>query len=374
VNPTHDRSDGHNAAGPGYAGNARVPAAEPPIAVRWADDGTGVDIIDQTLLPEFERRVSLRNADDVVEAIRSLRVRGAPAIGIAAAMGLAVEMGRHVADRPATFTERLRRTTALLRAARPTATNLAWAVTRTAGVVSAVPDQAEAVRAMHEEATRILLEDRQMCRMIGENGLLLMPDNASLLTHCNAGALATGGIGTALAPVYLAAAAGRSVHVYASETRPLLQGSRLTAWELERAGIDVTLIADSVAAVLMAQGRIDLVIVGADRIAANGDVANKIGTYGLAVLASHHGVPFYVAAPTSTIDRATATGADIPIEVRDADEVRRGFGRLTAPANVAVFTPAFDVTPSALVTAIVTDRGILRPPYGPAIAALASVV
>jgi methylthioribose-1-phosphate isomerase len=216
---------------------------------------------------------------------------------------------------------------------------------------------------MHEEATRILLEDREMCRLIGEHALALMPHDRAILTHCNAGALATAGIGTALAPIYTAAAAGAPVMVFASETRPLLQGSRLTAWELERAGIDVTLIPDSVAAVLMSQGRIGIVIVGADRIAATGDVANKIGTYGLAVLARHHGIPFYVAAPVTTIDLSTATGADIPIEVRDPDEVRRGFGRLTAPADVPVFTPAFDVTPAELVTAIVTDRGVVVPPY-----------
>jgi methylthioribose-1-phosphate isomerase len=343
---------------------------DPPIAVRWSDDGSGVDIIDQTLLPETEQRIILADVDQVVEAIRSLRVRGAPAIGVAAAMGLAVEMGRHVAEPTAAFAERLRATAAKLRAARPTAVNLAWAVNRTAGTVSAVPDNAAAVRVMHEEATRILLEDKEMCRMIGEHAEALFQDDTGVLTHCNAGALATGGIGTALAPIYTAAAEGRRIRVFASETRPLMQGSRLTAWELDRAGIDVTLIPDSVAAVLMAQGRIDLVIVGADRIAANGDVANKIGTYGLAVLARHHAVPFYVAAPTTTIDRATAAGEDIPIEFRDPDEVRRGFGRLTAPADVAVFTPAFDVTPAGLITAIITDRGILRPPYGPAISAL----
>jgi methylthioribose-1-phosphate isomerase len=339
------------------------PPVEPPIAVRWADDGAGVDIIDQTLLPETERRIILRNVDDVVEAIRSLRVRGAPAIGVAAALGLAVEMARHVGEPPAAFAARLRVTASKLRASRPTAVNLAWAVNRTAGSVSAVPDNAEAVRVMHEEATRILLEDREMCRRIGEHALALLPHGTGVLTHCNAGALATAGIGTALAPIYTAAAAGTAVTVFASETRPLLQGSRLTAWELVRAGIDVTLIPDSVAAVLMSQGRIGAVMVGADRIAANGDVANKIGTYGLAVLARHHAVPFYVAAPVTTIDLATRTGAGIPIEARDPDEVRRGFGRLTAPAAVPVFTPAFDVTPAELVTAIVTDRGVVLPPY-----------
>lgn len=339
------------------------PPVEPPIAVRWSDDGAGVDIIDQTLLPETEQRIVLRDVDQIVEAIRSLRVRGAPAIGIAAAMGLAVEMAGHVDQPPAAFAELLHQTATKLRAARPTAVNLAWAVDRTADSVSAAGDNAEAVRVMHEEATRILLEDKEMCRMIGEHALALVTERVGVLTHCNAGALATAGIGTALAPIYAAAASGQPVTVFASETRPLLQGSRLTAWELARAGVDVTVVPDSVAAVLMAQGRIGMVIVGADRIAANGDVANKIGTYGLAVLARHHGVPFYVAAPVTTIDLETAGGSDIPIEVRDPDEVRRGFGRLTAPADIPVFTPAFDVTPAELVTAIVTDRGIVYPPY-----------
>lgn len=344
--------------------------AKPPETIRWAADGAGVDIIDQTLLPETELRVVLHTASDVAEAIRSLRIRGAPAIGVAAAMGLAVEMARHAAATPDEFAAHLGRAASLLRSTRPTAVNLGWAVDRILDVASSTPSNREAVQAIHEMAARILNDDKEMCRMIGEHALALLPDDAGILTHCNAGALATGGIGTALAPIYRAAGIGRSLHVFASETRPLLQGSRLTAWELERAGVDVTLVPDSVAAVLMAEGRIDLVIVGADRIAANGDVANKIGTYGLAVLAQYHGVPFYVAAPTSTIDRATATGAEIPIEIRDADEVRRGFGRLTAPADVPVFTPAFDVTPAGLITAIVTDRGIVRSPYGPGLTAI----
>ena len=203
-----------------------------------------------------------------------------------------------------------------------------------------------------------------MCRAIGEHTLALLPDPATILTHCNAGALATAGMGTALAGIYLAHERGQRIRVYADETRPALQGSRLTAWELGRAGIDVVVIADSVAGSLMSSGIIDLVIVGADRIAANGDTANKIGTYSLAVLARHHGIPFYVAAPGTTIDLATATGAGIPIEERSADEVRRGFGSLTAPAEARVYSPAFDVTPSELITAIITERGVLRAPIG----------
>jgi len=217
--------------------------------------------------------------------------------------------------------------------------------------------------AMRGEATRILDEDREMCRRIGEHGVTLLGEGARVLTHCNAGALATGGIGTALAPVYVAAERGRRVAVFADETRPLMQGSRLTAWELTQAGIDVTVLADNMAASLMREGRVDLVIVGADRIAANGDVANKIGTYPLALAARHHGVPFYVAAPWSTMDPATATGDDIVIEHRAADELARGFASSVSPRDVAVYNPAFDVTPAALVTAFVTDRGVLRPPY-----------
>jgi methylthioribose-1-phosphate isomerase len=217
--------------------------------------------------------------------------------------------------------------------------------------------------ALREEATAILDEDRAMCRRIGEHGLELIPDGARVLTHCNAGALATAGVGTALAPIYLAAEAGRRVEVIADETRPLLQGARLTAWELTRAGIPCTVIADNMAASLMRAGRIDLCIVGADRIAANGDVANKIGTYGVALAARHHGIPLYVAAPSSTFDPMLATGAAIEIEQRSREEIVRGFGRTTVPDEAEVLNPAFDVTPAELVTAIVSDRGLHRAPY-----------
>ncbi len=340
-----------------------------PEAVRWSDDGRAVDLLDQRLLPEREVRLRLESAAAVAEAIREMAVRGAPAIGIAAAMGVAVELGRGAPADRAAFLQRLNDVCDMLRATRPTAVNLAWAVDRVRGKAEAAsggPDTLADV--LHAEADAILQEDRDMCARIGEHGQSLLPDGpVTVLTHCNAGALATGGIGTALAPLYVAAERGRTVRVFADETRPLLQGSRLTAWELMRAGIEVTVVADSVAATLMRQGRVDLVLVGADRIAANGDVANKIGTYSVAVLARHHGVPFYVAAPTSTLDRGTAAGAAIPIEERDPDEIRRGFGRLTAPADVPVYSPAFDVTPAELVTAIVTDRGVLRPPYPEAI-------
>jgi methylthioribose-1-phosphate isomerase len=334
-----------------------------PEAVRWSDDGRAVDVLDQTLLPEREVRLQLESIDAVGDAIRRLAVRGAPAIGIAAAMGIAVDAAAHTKLDKAAFMRRLEQSVGLLRSTRPTAVNLFWALERMQRYAQAHADThgvPEIACKLYGEATSILDEDRKMCRAIGEHGLSIMPENARVLTHCNAGALATGGMGTALAPIYMAHESGRSVKVFADETRPLLQGSRLTVWELTRAGIDVTLIPDVVAASLMQQGRIDLVLVGADRIAANGDVANKIGTYGLAVLAHHHGIPFYVAAPSSTIDRATASGADIVIEERDADEVRRGFGVLTAPADAKVYAPAFDVTPAELITGIITDRGILR--------------
>ena len=340
-----------------------------PEAVRWSADGRAVDILDQTQLPEREVRVELATADDVADAIRRLVVRGAPAIGIAAAMGLALDAAANTKLNPEAFLAHLDNTMSVLRGTRPTAVNLFWALERMRNTVhehvhmhvDATPP--EIACKLYGEATAILEEDRAMCRAIGEHGLSLIPRGARVLTHCNAGALATGGMGTALAPIYLAHEAGRDVKVFADETRPLLQGSRLTVWELQRAGIDVTLIPDVVAGSLMKRGAIDLVIVGADRIAANGDVANKIGTYPLAVLARHHGIPFYVAAPSSTVDRATATGDDIIIEERDADEVRRGFGVLTAPADARVLSPAFDVTPAELITAIITDRGVMLPPF-----------
>ncbi|MCI0432187.1 MAG: S-methyl-5-thioribose-1-phosphate isomerase [Gemmatimonadetes bacterium] len=336
----------------------------PPEAVRWSHDGSAVDIIDQTLLPGEETRIHLRSATEAADAIRAMRVRGAPAIGIVAAMSLALEADRLARGSAVSCHTQWDEAAHLVGSARPTAVNLGWAVERMRRAASTGRSPASIARILRAEADAILREDRDMCRRIGEHALGLLPEpSARVLTHCNAGALATGGIGSALAPLYLAAEAGRDVHVYASETRPLLQGSRLTAWELARAGIDVTLVTDSTPALLMRERRIDLVLVGADRIAANGDVANKIGTYALAVLARHHGIPFYVAAPTSTVDAAMPDGSRIPIEVRDPDEVRRGLGKLTAPADTPVYSPAFDVTPAALVDAIITDRGVFRPPY-----------
>ncbi|HEX5436234.1 MAG TPA: S-methyl-5-thioribose-1-phosphate isomerase [Gemmatimonadaceae bacterium] len=338
-------------------------------AVRWSPAGDAVRIIDQTLLPERYEERDLRTLDDVCDAIARLAVRGAPAIGVAGALGLVVSMQPHTHEPAAPFRARLESYATRIRGTRPTAVNLSWALSRMLARAATMPVEGAAdgtsalLDALREEATRILDEDRAMCRRIGEHGLPLIPDGARILTHCNAGALATAGVGTALAPVYLAAEAGRHVEVLADETRPLLQGSRLTAWELARAGIPVRVIADNMAASFMRAGRIDLCIVGADRIAANGDVANKIGTYGVAILARHHGIPLYVAAPTSTFDASLEDGDRIPIEQRARDEIARGFGRVTVPADVAVENPAFDVTPGALISAIISDRGIHYPPY-----------
>ncbi len=334
-------------------------------AVRWSPDGRAVSIIDQRALPGARRTRELRSLHDVCDAIRTLSVRGAPAIGIAAAMGLALA-AQHAADTQPrdAFLAQLRRDAVSLKATRPTAVNLAWAVDRLLAVAAATSGSTlDVVTRLRHEACAILEEDRAMCRRIGEHGAALIPDGARILTHCNAGALATGGIGTALAAIYVAVEQGKRVEVFAGETRPLLQGSRLTAWELSNAGIAVTVLVDSAAASLMRDPGIDLCIVGADRIATNGDVANKVGTYALAIAAARHGIPFYVAAPASTFDPRTARGEDIAIEQRDAGEVRGALGAATAPDDVAVYNPAFDVTPADLVTAIVSDAGVHRAPY-----------
>jgi methylthioribose-1-phosphate isomerase len=327
--------------------------------VGYDEAGDAVRLLDQRRLPGEETWLSLTTADEVAGAIRTLAVRGAPAIGVAAAYGLAVE-----ARRGAT-TERLRDAAALLAEARPTAVNLAWAVRRMSLRIG------ETAAALLAEAHAIRDEDEAACRRIGALGAALVPPGATVLTHCNAGALATAAYGTALGIVRAAHAQGRLRRVLADETRPFFQGARLTAWELQRDGIPVTLLTDGMPAWLMSRGEISCVVVGADRIAANGDVANKIGTYGLAVLARHHRLPFYVAAPWSTVDPSMPSGERIPIEERDSEEVVRIFGQLVAPAGVPARYPAFDVTPAALVDAIVTERGVLRPPYGPAVAALA---
>ncbi|HEY8106028.1 MAG TPA: S-methyl-5-thioribose-1-phosphate isomerase [Gemmatimonadales bacterium] len=331
-----------------------------PSPIAWLPDGR-IRLLDQTQLPTEERYLDLATADEMAEAIRSLRVRGAPLIGIAAAMGMAVEAGRAGAA-GSDGMSRVRAAAALLGATRPTAVNLQWALSRMlARADSAGGSGAGLAAALRAEADAIAAEDRAMCQRIGEAGAALLPDQATVCTICNAGALATGGIGTALAPVYVAHAAGRRPTVIVPETRPLLQGSRLTAWELTRAGVPCTIIADGMIASRLSRGDVSCVIVGADRIAANGDVANKIGTYGLALAARAHGVPFYVAAPSSTVDAATPDGARIPIEERAPDEVLAWGGRRIGPAGVAVWNPAFDVTPAGLITAIITDRGIRAP-------------
>ena len=333
----------------------------PVQAVRWSDDGHAVRILDQRCLPEREVYRELRSVGEVCDAIATLAVRGAPAIGIAGAMGLTLALSDQPDDSRGMSS--LENAAEQIRRTRPTAVNLAWALDRMLAVARAVPSSNDLRRILRDEASRILDEDRAMCRRLGELGAQLIVDGGHVLTHCNAGALATGGIGTALAAIYVAVEQGKRVGVYADETRPLLQGSRLTAWELQRAGIPVTVLVDGAAATLMRAGRIDACFVGADRIAANGDVANKVGTYALALVARSHGVPFYVVAPTSTFDPSTSRGEDIVIEQRMADEVRRGFGAPTAPPEVDVYNPAFDVTPAELITAIVSDRAIHRPPF-----------
>jgi methylthioribose-1-phosphate isomerase len=333
-----------------------------PSPIAWTPSN-GVRILDQTLLPGEEAYRDLETVDAVAEAIRMLRVRGAPLIGIAAAMGVAGAAGQRgsgAAGQEAL--QGIKEACKLLSATRPTAVNLQWALDRMRRRAELAVDAGESLGpALIAEANAIWEEDRAMCRRIGELGATLIPTGATVCTMCNAGALATGGIGTALAPVYTLHESGRSPHVVVPETRPLLQGSRLTAWELTQAGVDCTLIGDGMIASRLRVGDIACVIVGADRIAANGDVANKIGTYGLALAARAHGIPFYVAAPSSTLDPATADGSRIPIEQRDASEVASWQGTRTAPAGVKVWNPAFDVTPAELITAIVTDKGIFPP-------------
>jgi len=323
--------------------------------IAWTESGT-IRILDQTRLPGEETYRELSQPADMAEAIRTLRVRGAPLIGVAAAMGVALAARREGGK--AGGLDQVLEACELLQRTRPTAVNLAWAIARMRKVARSVAAGDGLHTALVAEANAIREEDRAMCRRIGEAGLALIPDGAVVHTHCNAGALCCSGIGTALAPVYLAHQAGRRVSVIADETRPLMQGSRLTAWELGRAGISCTVIADNMAASRLRRGGITCVIVGADRIAANGDVANKIGTYGVALAAREHGVPFYVAAPSSTFDFNSADGSRIPIEERGAEEIRAVAGQAVAPAGAAVWNPAFDVTPGELVAGYITDRGL----------------
>jgi methylthioribose-1-phosphate isomerase len=341
--------------------------------LHWVGDVDGcLRMIDQTRLPGKFIEIDCRDIQTVWDAIKVLRVRGAPAIGVAAAYGVCVGVQSVVHADEATFFARLNEVVDYLASSRPTAVNLFWALDR-------MKKKAESLRGMRSEelaaallteAKAIHEEDRQMCRAIGRHGAALLHDGQGVLTHCNAGGLATSDYGTALALFYAAAEAGKKLHIYADETRPLLQGARLTAWELQQHGIDVTLICDNMAAQVMREGRVQAAVVGADRIAANGDTANKIGTYGVALLAAAHKIPFYVAAPSSTFDRSLPDGSGIPIEQRDPREVTHGFGSRTAPEGVQVYNPAFDVTPASLITAIVCERGVIQPVTPAAIQAM----
>jgi len=316
--------------------------------IKWEDNK--LKILDQTKLPNEFVYVECTTPEEVAEAIRILQVRGAPAIGVAAAYGVVLGV------------DRLEETIKLLASTRPTAVNLFWALQKMERCAKNYK-AGNLKELLLKEAILIHEDDKHKCRKMGEYGAELIKDGDTVLTHCNAGILATAGMGTALSPIYIAQKQGKKVKVFVDETRPLLQGARLTTWELKQAGIDVTLICDNVAAVVMKEGKIDLVIVGADRIVKNGDVANKIGTYGIAVLAKEHNIPFYVVAPTSTIDLSLEHGSQIPIEQRSSYEVTHGFGKRIAPEGINVYSPAFDVTPNRLITAIVTENGIIYPPF-----------
>jgi methylthioribose-1-phosphate isomerase len=333
--------------------------------LRWHGDQNGcLVLIDQTRLPLEVVELECRSVETVWEAIKQLRVRGAPAIGIAAAYGVVVGLqGAAGADEEAFFAH-LDKTIRYLAESRPTAVNLFWALDRMQAKAAALrgtlpPRPIHA--ALLDEARAIHEQDRAICHAIGRYGAELLGDQSGVLTHCNAGGLATAEYGTALSVFFTAQDLGKSLHVFVDETRPLLQGARLTAWELAQRGIHATLICDSMAGQVMREGKVQAVVVGADRIAANGDTANKIGTYSVAVLAHAHGIPFYVAAPSSTFDLMLASGDLIPIEQRSAAEITHGFGRQTAPEGIDVYNPAFDVTPARLIRAIITERGIIEP-------------
>ena len=322
-------------------------------------------IIDQTRLPGKLQYIYCDTVEDVWQAIKELKVRGAPAIGVAAAYGLLVGLKNFQPKDSADLLKKVDEVSSYLASSRPTAVNLTWALERMQALAHRLKDEPpkRILAALKDEAMRIHEEDKTLCQNIAKHGAKLIRSGNTVLTHCNAGALATGGMGTALAPIFLAHAKGKKVRVFADETRPLLQGARLTAWELQQVGVDVTLICDNMAAQVMKEGKVDLVITGADRIAANGDAANKIGTYGVALAAKAHGIPFYVAAPSSTFDFSLKTGTEIPIEQRDPDEITCGFGKPTAPDRITVYNPAFDVTPAKLITALITEKGIIYPPF-----------
>jgi methylthioribose-1-phosphate isomerase len=333
--------------------------------LQWTDEG--VRFIDQTKLPTEEVYVTSRTYQEVADAIYTMVVRGAPAIGVAAAMGVALGVRDAKANSVAELQPQFENICRTLAATRPTAVNLFWAIQRMKdkfnALVAANSSVAEIRSALIAEAQQMHAEDVAACVAMGKHGAALLPKSGGVLTHCNAGALATCGYGTALGVIRAAVEAGAKINVYADETRPFLQGSRLTAWELQKDGIPTTVIADNMAGVMMRQGKVGAVIVGADRIAANGDVANKIGTYSVAILAKEHGIPFYVAAPWSTVDLATATGEQIPIEERSTREVTHLAGKQIAPDNISVENPAFDMTPHRYIAAIITERGVAKPDY-----------
>src|SRR6056297_465909 len=337
---------------------------KPPFqSITWNDDR--VTIIDQTYLPEREVFIDLNSAGQVWDAIKKMKVRGAPAIGITGAYGLYLGLRGLKESSFDSFYNEADRISEYLNSARPTAVNLSWALKRLMATIYAAKEKPleEIKEIVLKTAVTIHNEDRRLCKSIGENGLELIPDNAKILTHCNTGGLATGEFGTAFSVILHAHHAGKLKQVWVDETRPLLQGSRLTAWELQKAEIPFNLNVDSAAAFLMQQGKVDLVILGADRITRNGDTANKIGTYSLAVLADAHNIPFYVAAPYSTIDMELETGSEIEIEQRDADEVTNFGNKQTAPDKVDVYNPAFDITPNHLISAIITEKGVIKPNY-----------
>lgn len=341
--------------------------------VEWTD--AGVRFIDQTKLPTEETYVTCKTYEEVADAIRTMIVRGAPALGVTAAMGVALGVRDSQAQDLAALRQDLDHICDVLAATRPTAVNLFWGIRRIQAKFDQVSGRpiAEIKSVLVTEACQMLDEDIAANQSMGKHGAVLLPSSGGILTHCNAGALATCGYGTALGVIRAAVEAGKKLQVFADETRPFLQGSRLTAWELMKDDIPTTVISDNMAAAMMRQGKIDAVVVGADRIAANGDVANKIGTYGVAILAKEHGIPFYVAAPFSTVDFNTPDGSQIPIEQRSSREVTHMAGKQITPDGVGIENPAFDVTPHQYVTAIITERGVVRTPYAESLRALAPV-
>lgn len=340
--------------------------ASHPVTLAWIGGPDGhVRMIEQTLLPMRFEEIDVRTVPDMVDAIRRLAVRGAPAIGVSAAFGVVLGVQGSGAGSAGDAVQAALDAADVLATSRPTAVNLFWALDRMrdkARTLTGEADGAAVLSALSDEANGICADDAERCRRMGAFGAELIQGGQTVLTHCNAGALATAGMGTALAPIYTAHEQGKRVAVFADETRPLLQGARITAWELDQAGIDVTVITDGMAARVMGEGKIDAVFVGSDRITLAGDVCNKIGTYGVAIAARHHGIPFYCVAPLSTVDANLLSGADIPIEQRDPSEIVNGLGRQITPDGVSVYNPAFDVTPAALVTAIITEVGVIEAP------------